>query len=171
MSEPYLSEIKIVGFNFAPRGWAACNGQMLPIDQNQSLYSLLGTTYGGDGRTTFALPDLRSRVPIHFSADAGGSHRTLGQMFGTETVTLTAAQIPSHTHTMFGEDVVADQDSPSNHALAELGTNEGYSTTGGKTMSTQSILNAGGGNAHSNIMPYTTVNFVIALQGLFPPRS
>ncbi len=172
MSEPFLAEIRIVGFNFAPRGWAFCDGQILPINQNQSLYSLLGTTYGGDGRTSFALPDLRSRTPLH--RDDG---HQLGQKSGAETVTLTAAEIAAHTHAAKASSTLAVDNEPSNQVLAAVNTNAGdllyrdpaaSSTT---ALRSGTVTNAGGGQAHDNMQPYLTVGFVIALQGLFPSRN
>jgi microcystin-dependent protein len=170
MSEPFLAEIRIVGFNFAPRGWAFCDGQILPINQNQSLYSLLGTTYGGDGRTSFALPDLRSRTPIH-----RGDGHSLGQKSGTETVTLTAAQIAAHSHTFKASSTAGVDRSATNNILANtepLGNL--YHDAEAATMTplrSGSITNAGGGQAHNNMQPYTTLSFCIALQGLFPSRN
>lgn len=170
MSEPFLAEIRIVGFNFAPRGWAFCDGQILPINQNQSLYSLLGTTYGGDGRTSFALPDLRSRTPIH--RDDG---HTLGQKGGAETVTLTAAQIAAHTHTVKASSTLGNEDTPGGAVLAagaapDLAYRalESATTT---ALRNGTVTNAGGGQAHDNMQPYLTLSFVIALQGLFPSRN
>jgi microcystin-dependent protein len=172
MSEPFLAEIRIVGFNFAPRGWAFCDGQILPINQNQSLYSLLGTTYGGDGRTSFALPDLRSRTPIHM----GDGYR-LGQKSGAETVTLTAAQIAAHTHTVKASSIEGDQRDPTGRILAspfptppdlQYRDPEAANIT---ALRSGTIANAGGGQAHNNMQPYTTLNYCIALQGLFPSRN
>jgi len=170
MSEPFLAEIRIVGFNFAPRGWAFTDGQILPINQNQSLYSLLGTTYGGDGRTSFALPDLRSRTPVH-----RGDGYQLGQKGGAETVTLTAAQIAAHTHAVKASSTDANSRSPAGHLLA--GATNGdmvYRDPEAANMTalrSGTITNAGGGQAHNNMQPYTTLNFCIALQGLFPSRN
>jgi microcystin-dependent protein len=171
MSEPFLAEIRIVGFNFAPRGWAFCDGQILPINQNQSLYSLLGTTYGGDGRTTFALPDLRSRTPIH----RDGEHR-LGQKSGAETVTLTAAEIAAHTHAAKASSQPADQATPAGHVLAQsdpAGDMLYCDWQAGTATAIRSgtVTNAGGGQAHDNMQPYLTLAFCIALQGLFPSRN
>lgn len=170
MSEPFITEIKIVGFNFAPRGWAFCDGQILPISQNQSLFELLGTTYGGDGRTSFALPDLRGRTPIH-----EGQGHSQGQKDGKETHTLTMAEMPRHTHTARGSgdtasvatvtggdtDVAATAGTPVYHA-------PGANLT---TLNPASISNFGGGQAHENMQPWLALNFCIALQGLFPSRN
>ena len=171
MSEPFLAEIKIVGFNFAPRGWAFCDGQILPINQNQSLYSLLGTTYGGDGRTTFALPDLRSRTPIH--KDNGYQ---LGQKGGAETVTLTAAQIAAHTHVAKASSSAADSPDPGGHVLAAVDPAPDVLyrdpvAASQTALRSGTLTNAGGGQAHNNMQPYLTLSFCIALQGLFPSRN
>ncbi len=170
MSEPFLAEVRIVGFNFAPRGWAFCDGQILPINQNQSLYSLLGTTYGGDGRTSFALPDLRSRTPIHVS----DGHR-LGQKGGAETVTLTAAEIGAHTHTVKASSTNADETQPAGHILAAtVDPDFAYRDPEAANMVTirsGTVANAGGGQGHNNMQPYLTLAFCIALQGLFPSRN
>lgn len=170
MSEPFLAEIRIVGFNFAPRGWAFCDGQILPINQNQSLYSLLGTNYGGDGRTSFALPDLRGRTPIHRS-----DGHTLAQKSGAETVTLTAAEIAAHTHTAKANSVVGDQRAPTGHLLAsEVLPDVPYRNPEAASMTalrSGTVANAGGGQAHDNMQPYITLAFCIALRGLFPSRN
>lgn len=169
MSEPFLAEIRIVGFNFAPRGWAYCDGQVLPINQNQSLYSLLGTTYGGDGRTSFALPDLRSRTPIH-----KGDGHTLGQKGGAETVTLTTAEIAAHTHRANATSDSANQLSitPS-HMLADSNKDLYVEPVAANAVALQSntITGTGGGQAHDNMQPYLTLGYCIALQGLFPSRN
>ncbi|WP_029041125.1 phage tail protein [Cucumibacter marinus] len=170
MSEPFLAEIRMVGFNFAPRGWAFTDGQILPINQNQSLYSLLGTTYGGDGRTSFALPDLRSRTPIH-----NGDGYQLGQKSGAETITLTTAEIPNHTHTVKASGQDGDQASPTDHLLAsEIAPDlvyRDYAVANQTALRSGTVTNAGGGQAHNNMQPYLTVSFCIALQGLFPSRN
>lgn len=166
MSEPFLAEVRMVGFNFAPRGWAFCDGQILPINQNQSLYSLLGTTYGGDGRTTFALPDLRGRTPIHVD----GAHRE-GQKSGEETHTLSANEMPQHTHLVQATNNPATSDDPSGKVLATAATDTYGAFTSPVNAGTGSIANAGGGQAHENMQPYLAVNFCIALQGLFPSRN
>ncbi|MEM1181030.1 MAG: tail fiber protein [Acidobacteriota bacterium] len=173
MSEPFLAEVRIVGFNFAPRGWAFCDGQILPINQNQSLYSLLGTTYGGDGRTSFALPDMRGRVPMHVGASNGTEHRE-GQKSGEETHTLAASEMPQHDHAMHGTSNAPSSTSPSNAMPAQAPTSVGNlyrQDTINATFRSASILNVGGGQAHNNMQPYLAINFVIALQGLFPSRN
>jgi microcystin-dependent protein len=171
MSEPFLAEIRLVGFNFAPRGWAFCDGQILPINQNQSLYSLLGTTYGGDGRTSFALPDIRGRVPIHV-----GNGHTPGQKSGEETHTLASAEMPSHTHQARASADLGSSSSPQDSYWAQVtGTVGNLYADPGQGAPTAAlngpVANAGGGQAHDNMQPSLAVNFCIALQGLFPSRN
>jgi len=170
MSEPFLAEIRMVGFNFAPRGWAFCDGQILPINQNQSLYSLLGTTYGGDGRTSFALPDLRGRVPIHVGSSNGHSH-SLGQKSGEETHTLSAAEMPQHTHVLRASMAEANSPDPTNHVLADTPARIYGQPAALTALRAGTVLNVGGGQAHENMQPYLAVNFCIALRGLFPSRN
>lgn len=176
MSEPFLAEVRMVGFNFAPRGWAFCDGQILPINQNQSLYSLLGTTYGGDGRTSFALPDLRGRTPIHVGRSDGGPDHPLGQKSGEETHTLSAAEMPQHTHTLHATTDTANQASPSGNLPAQVAATLDaiYGSAGdslGVNLSSASVANTGGSQGHDNMQPFLAVNFCIALQGLFPSRN
>jgi microcystin-dependent protein len=171
MSEPFLAEIRMVGFNFAPRGWATCDGQILPINQNQSLFSLLGTTYGGDGRTSFALPDLRGRSPIHVSSDHGH-----GLKDGEETHTLGLLEIPSHTHALQASGEAATQAGPTGNLLAvsTLASGNIYSTnaqTQDVSLGTSAIASNGGGQGHNNMQPSLVLNFCIAIQGLFPSRN
>ena len=167
MSEPFLGQISVFGFNFAPRGWATCDGQLMPINQNQALFSLLGTTYGGDGVSTFALPDLRGRAGMH----ASPSH-TLGQISGTESVALTTQQIPAHTHVANCSDAAGAAPSPTGNVWARdsLGNSE-YSPTGGVALASDAISPAGGGAPHDNMAPFQVLNFCIALQGVFPSRN
>lgn len=167
MSEPFLAEIRIVGFDFAPRGWAFCDGQILPINQNQSLYSLLGTTYGGDGRTSFGLPDLRGRTPIHVS---GGSGHPQGQKGGEESHVLSTTEMPPHKHDWLASDGNGDQPIPVGNRLGSF--SNGY--RGGQdltSLSSGSLANVGAGQGHNNMQPCIALNFCIALQGLFPPRN
>lgn len=169
MSEPFLAEVRMVGFNFAPRGWAFCDGQILPINQNQSLYSLLGTTYGGDGRTSFALPDLRGRTPIHVGSSNGTSHQ-LGQKSGEETHTLSVAEMPQHRHEVQASSANADAPIPGGNVLAAANNvyHDGTNLTG---LRSGAIAATGGGQAHENMQPYLALNFCIALRGLFPSRN
>jgi microcystin-dependent protein len=164
MSTPFLSEIKIVSFNFAPKGWALCNGQLLPINQNQALFSLLGTTYGGDGRVNFALPNLQGRIPVHT-----GNGFTLGEQGGEIAHTLNISELPAHTHTPVG--------SPANPSLASAAGNlwcvnaNLYNSTSDSAMNPACIGPTGGNQPHDNMSPYLVLNFVIALQGIFPSQN
>ena len=174
--EPFIAQIMMFGGNFAPRGWAFCDGQLLSISSYSALFSILGTTYGGDGRTTFGLPDLRSRVPVHAGSGPGLTPRKLGQRSGSETNTLTTAQLPSHNHaaqipctTQNG-----DQSSPADNVMAETeGGANIYSDTAetGEFMKAPTIGNTGGSQAVNNMQPFLCVNYIIALQGTFPSRS
>lgn len=168
--DPFLGEIKMVGFNFAPVGWALCDGQLLSIAQNTALFSLLGTTYGGDGVRTFALPDLRGRVPVHQGQGPGLSPYNTGQAAGSETVTLTTNQMPTHTHQANASSSGATQPTPQGNVWAASRTDL-YNATPNAAMSTQAIGTAGGSQPHPNIQPYLCVNFIIALQGVYPSRS
>jgi len=165
MSEPFLSEIKIVSFNFAPKGWALCNGQLLPINQNQALFALLGTTYGGNGQTTFALPNLQGRVPIHF-----GNNHTLGEVAGEENHTLNINEMAAHAHPVSASDAAPNQGLPTNNIWAS-GSGAYSSASPNSAMNPASISNSGGSQPHTNIQPYLVLNFVIALQGIFPSRN
>ncbi len=173
MSDPFIAEIIMFGGNFAPRGWAFCNGQLLAISQNSALFSLLGTTYGGDGRTTFGLPELRGRVPMHAGSGPGLTPRPLGQKGGAERVTLTVQEMPSHNHTatLHAESKTGDPSvSPSGKLLAR-GVPVAVPDPGdNRTMAADSIivLDNGGGQSHNNLQPYQVVNFIIALQGVLP---
>ena len=166
MAEPFLAEIKIIGFNFAPQGWALCDGQTLPINQNQAVFSLLGTTYGGDGLTTFALPDLRGRTPIHM-----GSGHSLGQRSGQEGVALSVSQIPSHDHPMRASNSAASTAEVTGASLAQSAASAYVASSANASLSADSVGNAGGGQPHNNMQPYLTLHFIIALTGLFPSRN
>jgi microcystin-dependent protein len=165
MSEPFLGEIRIFSFGFAPKGWALCNGQLLPINQNQALFALLGTTYGGNGQVTFALPDLQGRVPFHM-----GSGLTQGESSGEAAHTLTISEMPAHTHIPLGSSNNASAASPANNLWARMGGG-GYLPTPNTAMKPASILNSGGSQAHDNMAPYLALNFCIALQGIFPSQN
>lgn len=168
MSEPFLAEVRMVGFNFAPRGWALCDGQVLPINQNQSLYSLIGTTYGGDGRTSFALPDLRGRTPIHVS----GTHPE-GNKGGEESHTLSANEMPEHKHAVHTTSDVATSTQPGGKTLgaARERTYAPFDSSTKVATAPDFLASTGGNQAHNNMQPYLTVNFCIAMQGLFPSRN
>jgi microcystin-dependent protein len=166
MAEPFLSEIRIMSFNFPPKGWALCNGQLLPINQNQALFSLLGTTYGGDGRVTFALPNLRGRVPVHMGAGIN-----LGEVGGQEAHTVTQSELPAHVHfvnctssSIVGED-------PTNKVYGRAAGNAYGSATNLVAMAPQMVSNTGGSQPHENRQPYLVLNFCIALQGIFPSQT
>ncbi|MBO6551427.1 MAG: phage tail protein [Roseitalea sp.] len=172
MSEPFLAEVRIMAFNFPPRGWAFCDGQILPINQNQSLYSLLGTTYGGDGRTSFALPDLRGRTPIHVGRSNGGQFHTEGQKSGEETHALAANEMPQHTHNVEASSTDGNSINTTGAVLArEVGGPYSASASNLANLRSGTIANVGGGQSHENMQPYIAVNFCIALQGLFPSRN
>ncbi|GMU65133.1 MAG: hypothetical protein AMXMBFR36_14070 [Acidobacteriota bacterium] len=165
MAEPFLSEIRMMSFAFAPKGWALCNGQLLPINQNQGLFSLLGTTFGGDGRVNFALPDLRGRAPIH----VGGSH-TLGERGGEQAHTLSIAEIPQHTHVGQATSATGSTALPGpTVVLATSGNFEAYRPASALTsLEPATVANVGGSQAHLNLQPFLTISFCIALQGIFP---
>jgi microcystin-dependent protein len=167
MAEPFLSEIRIMSFVFAPKGWALCNGQLLPINQNQALFSLLGTTFGGDGRVNFALPDLRGRTPIHV-----GSGHTLGERGGEQAHTLSISELPTHTHVLNASSTAGDAPVPNNGTQGDIlasSTNNVYNTpTQIVALNAGTVTNTGGSQAHLNMQPFLTLNFCIALQGIFP---
>jgi len=166
MAEPFLCEIKLISFNFPPKGWAFCNGQILPIAQNQALFSLLGTTYGGDGRVTFALPDLRGRVAMHI-----GTGYTLGQRAGETAHTLTVNELPAHVHGAIATSNTTDTADPTNNVWANGASFAVYHNQANAVMDPASVNPTGGSQAHLNMSPYLGVNFVIALQGVFPSRN
>ncbi len=173
MSEPFIGEIRSFGFNFAPRGWAKCDGQLLAISSHSAQFSLLGTMYGGDGRTTFGVPDLRSRAQMHAGNGPGLNPRVMGQKFGRETHTMTVSQMPSHNHALHGETTNADSRNPQNRMLA-LPEDQIYAVpdpVANRVMANESITNTGGGQAFDIMNPYQVVNMCIALEGIFPSRS
>jgi microcystin-dependent protein len=174
MADPFVAEIRIFPFNFAPKGWAWCNGQLLPISQNTALFSLLGTTYGGDGKSTFALPDMEGRAPMHPGQGPGLSLHDLGETGGSETVTLLESEIPAHSHILKANINVAETPDPAGNALARGSSINAYQTNTNANlgaMSSQALAPAGGDQPHNNLMPYLTFYFNIALQGVFPPRG
>src|SRR5215217_7974749 len=174
MADPFVAEIRVVGFNFAPKGWAFCNGQILPISQNTALFALLGTMYGGDGKSTFALPDLQDSVAIHRGQGQGLSQYFQGQQSGTTSVTLIQSEMPLHTHSLNANALVSGTGVPSpDVVLSRAGGGSTYNTatTPLAPMSPQALSVMGGSLPHNNMMPYLTLNFSIALQGVFPARN
>ncbi|MGJ8570399.1 MAG: phage tail protein [Hoeflea sp.] len=175
MSEPFIAEIRIFAGNFAPRGWAFCDGQLLPVSQNTALFSLIGTTYGGDGRATTALPNLQGRAPMHPGRGPGLTSRRLGQRGGVETVTLSEAQMPNHTHTMMADGFPgAFQVPAANRTIARSSGGPAYqsnATSNLVNMADATLEPTGGSQAHNNLQPYLTMNFIIALVGLYPSRG
>jgi microcystin-dependent protein len=172
MSDQFIAEIRIVPFNFAPTGWAFCNGQLMPISQNTALFSLLGTYYGGDGKSTFALPNLLDRVPVHQGQGQGLSERFLGEYGGSEFVTLLQSEIPAHTHGLNASTLEAEDNDPIGlvPSLIVGGTLYDTANTNGVQMAFETLSLAGGSQPHNNMQPYLTLNFIIAMQGVFPPR-
>jgi len=173
MADPFVAEIRIFPFNFAPTGWARCDGQLLPLSQNTALFSLLGTTYGGDGKSTFALPNLQGRAPMHPGQGPGLSLHDLGETGGTEIVTLLASEIPVHSHALRANTIdLGDTNVPSpNASLAQSSGGTLYQTVANTTMAAETLATAGGSQPHNNMQPYLTLYFNIALQGIFPPRT
>jgi microcystin-dependent protein len=172
MADPFVAEIRVFPFSFPPKGWAWCNGQLLPISQNTALFSLLGTTYGGDGKSTFALPDIQGRAVMHPGQGPGLSLHDLGEAGGTETVTLLESEIPAHTHAANASQGDGLERTPVGQLLGTgIGISQ-YQAPGGLTsMAAQAVTSAGGSQPHNNLQPYLTMYFNIALQGVFPPRS
>lgn len=173
MSDQFVAEIRIFPFNFPPTGWAFCDGQILPISQNTALFALLGTTYGGDGKSTFALPDMQGNAPMQPGQGQGLSLRDLGEMSGTESVTLLVSEIPVHTHTLMVSSEICDLQTPdANSALGRSGGGSAWTATVANVvqLAPQALAPAGGSLPHNNMQPYLTLNFCIALQGIFPQR-
>lgn len=171
MTEPFIGEIRPFPYNFAPRGWAFCSGQILAIAQNTALFSLLGTTYGGNGQTTFALPDLRGRVPIHQGQGPGLANYTIGELGGAETISLLVNELPAHTHTLVASAGAANATSPTNNLLAAVrlsAYNNGPATS---VLSSTALANTGSGTPHENRQPYLVISYCIALEGIFPSRN
>ena len=166
MAEPFLSEIRMMSFNFPPKGWAFCNGQLLPINQNQALFALLGTTYGGNGQTNFALPDLRGRTPVHV-----GNGHTLGERAGEQAHTVSLTELPQHLHQVNGSATTGDTAVPTGDVLADTPAQIYSSPANLTSLQPGTVTNVGGGQAHENMQPYLTINFCIALQGIFPSRN
>src|SRR5262245_46056197 len=172
MSSPFLGEIRIFAGNFAPRGYALCNGQLLPINQNTALFSLLGTTYGGNGQTTFALPNLQERFPMHHGQGPGLSPRALGEVSGSATVTLQESQIPAHTHVLLVSTANATRNAPSANSALALSPATVYGLPQDLVpLATEALQPTGGGQPHANVQPYLAVTYVIAIQGIFPSRN
>lgn len=173
MTDPFVAEVRILACNFAPRGWAFCNGQLLPISQNTALFSLLGTFYGGDGKTTFALPDLQGGVPVHQGQGSGLSEYVLGETGGSQTVTLLQSEMPAHNHTMrAAAQDPANAKAVSGNASWSISQGGGiYQASANTTLAFEAVALTGGGLPHNNLQPYLALNFCIALQGIFPQRS
>lgn len=174
MADPFVAEIRIFPFNFAPKGWAFCNGQILPLSQNTALFSLLGTTYGGDGKSTFALPNMQGNVPMHPGQGPGLSLHDLGEMGGSETVTLLVSEIPAHSHTMIASTQDGGDSHPQNNLLAQgigIAMYTDANTGPFVNMNPNALPPAGSSFPHNNMQPYLTLSFCIALQGVFPPRT
>ena len=173
MAQPYVGEIRMFAGNFAPAGWVFCDGQLLPISENETLFNLIGTTYGGDGQSTFAVPDLRGRIPIHAGTGPGLSSRILASSGGAEEVTLTVNQIPAHSHVVLASGAAASSGNPSGNVSATTSPTNVYSTSlqTAQNMNNAAIAPAGGSQPHSNLMPALCVNFIISLFGIFPSPS
>lgn len=173
MADQFLAEIRIFTFNFSPAGWAFCDGQLLPISQSTALFSLLGTTYGGNGLNNFALPNLQDRTVMHFGEGPGLSNYSLGEVVGTNSVTLLPAQIPTHTHNLVGVSGLSERSNPTNNAYATADGETLYinSASNMTPMNSSMVSFAGGSSPHNNHMPYLTLNFCIAMQGVYPPRG
>ncbi|UED77156.1 phage tail protein [Brevibacillus sp. DP1.3A] len=171
MAEPFLGEIRMFGGDYAPQGWALCEGQIISISENDTLFSLIGTTYGGDGQTTFALPDLRGRIPLNQGKNPGtGTTYVMGEKNGVESVTLTVPQLPAHTHTVHASSQSGTQNSPANAVWAKNAQQYSANAPDG-LMNASSLSSVGGNHPHSNLMPFTVINFIIALYGIYPSQQ
>jgi microcystin-dependent protein len=173
MADPFVAEIRIFPFNFAPRGWAWCNGQLLPLSQNTALFSLLGTPYGGDGKSNFALPALEGRAPMHPGQGPGLSLHDLGEASGSDTVSLLESEIPAHSHGLLSNAAAANRTNPAGNSIARVSGAAPYAPAGATSaqLAPQALTPAGGDLPHNNMQPYLTFSFCIALQGVFPPRT
>jgi microcystin-dependent protein len=174
MAQPYVGEIRMFASSFAPAGWEFCNGQILPISENETLFQLIGTMYGGDGQETFALPDMRGRVPIHRGTGSSGTPYQISERAGVEEVTLTVQQIPVHTHAMIGNNFTGSSGNPTNSFFAKATSNTPYSddtSIGTVSLNPGTITPTGGSQPHTNLQPYACINFIISLYGLFPSQT
>jgi len=173
MADPYIGEIRIFAGNYAPQNWAFCQGQLLSIDENDVLFSLIGTTYGGDGQTTFALPNLAGRIPLHQGSGPGLSTRIIGELGGAEAISLNPGQLPIHSHNALCQDSAGDQVNPVGHFWSKDGSNNTapYQTDANSLMASSAIANGGQGQAHENLQPFLVINYIIALIGLFPSHG
>lgn len=171
MSDPYVGEVRLFAGNFAPLGWAFCQGQLVPISENETLFNLIGTTYGGDGQQTFALPDLRGRVPVHQFQGPGLSSRQMGEMAGTESVTLTVGQMPAHSHALRASTAAASVTTPAGALLGATSVNSYDNASAGTPMAAAAITGAGGSQPHDNMAPTLALNYIISLFGIYPTQS
>jgi microcystin-dependent protein len=170
MATPYIGEVRMVGFSFAPVGWALCNGQSIPISQNNALFNLIGTTYGGDGVNTFNLPNLQSRIPFHQGTNSQGT-MVIGQIAGSETVTLTTSQLPAHTHILAANSGSGTQAGPTGGVWAGSTLNQFSTATNSHTMDPSTITATGGSQPHDNMPPFLVINFIVALDGIYPTQN
>lgn len=171
MADPYIGEIRMFAGNFAPVGWMFCEGQLLPISENEVLFALIGTTYGGDGQSTFGLPDLRGRLPVHQGTGPGLSTKVLGEVSGVETVTLSTNQIPAHTHGLAASTSAAETSQPTNNVFAQSDSETYSGQTPNTALNNAALSNVGGSQPHDNLMPSLCVSFIISLYGIFPSQA
>ncbi len=171
MSDPYVGEVRLFAGNFAPLGWAFCQGQLVPISENEPLFNLIGTTYGGDGQQTFGLPDLRGRVPVHQGQGLGLTPRQMGEMAGVESVTLTAGQMPAHSHALRASTAAASVTTPAGALLGATSVNSYDNASAGTPMAAAAITGAGGSQPHDNMAPTLALNYIISLFGIYPTQS